>query len=85
MSDLTEREQRLVAKLRELQIEVLWYWYNHGIERDGKWMDSAMRDAEELRNILGFRPGWHDAAMIKAAIPGLADRLVQGIIDGTKK
>lgn len=63
--------RRLWEALREAYVDIAWNEYNCGIERDGKWMDGALSDAEQLQHDMGLEPGWHDAQDIKDRIPSV--------------
>jgi len=71
-----ERIKALEAKLNRYHevlkvafVDIAWNEYNCGIERDGKWMDGALSDAELLQHDMGLEPGWHDAQMVKDLMP----------------
>jgi hypothetical protein len=80
----------LKSALVEQTTENVWSSFNAGIERSyvvtGKtWRSGGMSDAEWLERQLGLTVGdLHDAEKVKAAIPGLAERLVDEIIAGEK-
>ena len=67
---LTKAVEALVAE-REAN---LWNAYNIGIERDGRWSDACMSDAEWLVAQCGLDQEFkdHDANVIKEIIPTAA-------------
>ncbi len=73
---------RLRDALLNERVDTLWNAYHCGIERDGKWMDAAMSDAEWLRRECGIEEeGWIDAEDIKQRIPGAAAKWVRSLGD----
>jgi hypothetical protein len=72
--------ERLREALLNERVDTLWNAYHCGIERDGKWMDAAMSDAEWLRGECGIEEeGWIDAEVIKQRIPGAAAKWVKSL------
>jgi hypothetical protein len=67
------------AKMTELFADKIDAAYNCGIERDGKWMDAGISDAEWLQDELGLEPGWHDIADMKARMRVLHYELVRKV------
>ena len=88
--ELTEKLEAAAAKLTKA-VEALvaereanlWNAYNIGIERDGRWSDACMSDAEWLVVQCGLDPEFkdHDANVIKETIP-IAARAVLAELEG---
>lgn len=56
----------------------LWNAYHAGIERDGRWIDAGMSDAEWLVRECGLTLSKnYGAEEIKAAIPKAAQRVLE--------
>jgi hypothetical protein len=86
LDKLTECKARLgkaVGALVAEREENLWNAYNIGIERDGRWSDACMSDAEWLVAQCGLDPEFkdHDANVIKQTIPIVA-RAVLAELEG---
>jgi len=73
------RMKALEAALINERRDTLWNAYGCGIERDGKWMDAGMSDAEWLRHECGIDDGWVDADLVKVRIEGATVRVLNYI------
>lgn len=73
---LTAQVEAMRGALIAEREENLWNAYNTGIERDGRWSDACMSDAEWLVRECGLDPDFvdHPADVLKALIPEAAKR-----------
>ena len=86
VEDINELEAKLAKAVETLVAEReanLWNAYNIGIERDGRWSDACMSDAEWLVAQCGLDQEFkdHDANVIKEIIPTAA-RAVLAELEG---
>lgn len=78
--------KELEAALRSSVEDNVWSAYAAGVERDGRWMDGGLSDAEWLSTLLDLRRcKWNDADLIKSRIPKAIDAAVAQLLDDARR